>query len=489
MFFKNKKEKNKEINYLKPIPFWWKIGIAKDKEYFVENLALLLSSNSSVLNSIEIIGEEMRTWGMKKIIKKVQIDIGAGFPLWKILENTGFFEPFVLALIKLGEESGRLDKNFKVIVDSRRKNKALKSKIRSAMLYPGFVFLLSLIIGIGIAWFILPRLAEVFSQLNIELPLITRWLIGFGEFLNAYGLIVVPGFIGFCLLLFLILFVFPWTRYSGQFLLLSFPGIKKLVQEIEIARMGFIMGTLLNAGFPVTLALDSLIQVSFWRRFRKFYQFLRSSVEEGNSFRKSFKLYKNSKKIIPLPVQQFISAGEYSGSLEKTFLDVGSIFEEKTDTSSKNLAIILEPILLVIVWVGVVFVALAVILPIYSLVGNLNSPREIEEAPVEINRSVDEVPSDNVSEKNLDDSLKNFLEIEKTENGFLNVRSLPSLSGKRVGKVLPGEQYEYIREQDGWYLIVLNLGRDLEDQSSDTWISGDYVKIIQENEKAETLSE
>jgi type II secretory pathway component PulF len=143
--------------------------------------------------------------------------------------------------------------------------------------------------------------------------------------------------------------------------------------EVEVARFGYLLGTLLEAGLTVTRAIESLAGASDVIRYKKFYLALRESIDMGNSFQKSFEAYKNIDALIPQPIQQLIISGEQSGNLNKTLIKVGQVLEAKSDTTTKNLTIIMEPILLVIVWAGVVSVAFAVILPIYSLVGGLNN--------------------------------------------------------------------------------------------------------------------
>jgi type II secretory pathway component PulF len=96
-----------------------------------------------------------------------------------------------------------------------------------------------------------------------------------------------------------------------------------------------------------------------------------SITEEGNSFQKSFVAYKKIKNLIPTSVQQMVASGEQSGHLSDTLFQVGQIYEAKIETTTKNLSVILEPVLLVIVWLGVAAVAFAIILPIYSLIGGL----------------------------------------------------------------------------------------------------------------------
>lgn len=148
---------------------------------------------------------------------------------------------------------------------------------------------------------------------------------------------------------------------------------RQLIQEVEIARLGFILGTLLAAGIPIEQALTSLAGTSGYHRYQRFYQFLQQQLEDGKSFRESFHEYSSTGRLIPISVQQMIVAGEQSGRLAPTLVKLGEIYDNKTELTTKNLATALEPILLVTIWVGVLLLAISVILPIYSLIGNLNN--------------------------------------------------------------------------------------------------------------------
>ena len=414
-------------------------------------------------------------------------EVEAGTPMWQVLKATKFFPEFVISLIKIGEGSGNLGKNLKVISIQQKKDRTFNSKIRSAMMYPGFVFGLTLIVGVGVAWFILPRLAIVFDQLKIDLPLITRILISFGKFIAQYGSIVVPSFIAGVILIFFFVFIFSRTKFIGQLLLFSFPGIKKLIQETELARMGYIMGTLLKSGLPIKDTMESLIETATFYKYKKFYQYLKNSIEEGNTFQQVFDSYKKTQKIIPATVQQMIVIGERSGQLPETFLAIGGNFEEKIDDTTKNLSVILEPILLVIVWLGVVAVALAVILPIYSLIGGLNNNQnnnstvDITPPPVTETIGSSSVELQDVTEaqnQEQSDAIapEKKLEIKTTGTGFLNVRDSGNTQGKIITRVTPGDQYVYQEELNGWYKIVLTDG-------TNGWVSGDYVQIIGEKQE------
>jgi type II secretory pathway component PulF len=224
-----------------------------------------------------------------------------------------------------------------------------------------------------VAWFLLPRLAVTFDQLHVKLPFISKVLIAVGLFLKSYGFIAVPllfivvGIVGY------VLFVAPKTRSIGRRLLFKVPGISRLMREVETAQFGYLLGTLLEAGLPVTQAITLLADSTSSPAHQAFYKYLSQSLDNGFSFKEALEKYKDADKIVPPAVQQMIIAGERSGSLSEVLITIGRNYEEKSDITTQNLEAILEPILLIIVWLGVMGVAVAVIMPIYSLVGGLDS--------------------------------------------------------------------------------------------------------------------
>ncbi len=453
-------------------------GLGKERDYFVENLSMLISGGMPIMSALNAIAEELRSRRMKSIIAKIQLDIESGSCLWRALAGSNLFPEHAISLIRLGEESGKLTENLKVVAIEQEKDRVFSSKLRSAMMYPVFVLSLTVIIGIGIAWFILPKLATVFAQLKINLPLITKILIGIGTFLGQYGQYVVPAAVVAVAAIFFFVFSFSKTKFIGQFILFSLPGIKGFIKEVEVARFGYLLGTLLEAGLPITQALNSLASATEISQYKKFYLHLRDSVEDGNSLQKSFVTFKNTRHLIPAPMQQLIFAGEQSGTLSETLLKIGQMFETKADTSTKNLTVILEPILLVIVWLGVVTVALAVILPIYSLIGGFNSGagNETQTAPI-VEKSVvsptPEVSKEATSTEIVQEKLP-ILRILPTSIGYLNARSKPALDGEIVSKVLPGDTFEYTNVNNGWYEIVLP-------NQNSGWVIEKYIEVIKSN--------
>jgi type II secretory pathway component PulF len=486
MIFGKNKENKKTKKKLSALS---RMGIGKDKDYFIENFALLMSSGIDVISAIDSMEGEIRSGSMKKIVRDFKEELEEGIPLAKALESTGIFPEFVFSLIRIGEQSGKLPENLQLIVKQIKKDRTFRSKIQSAVLYPAFVLVLALFIGVGISWYILPKLAVVFSQLKVSLPFVTKILIEFGLFMGEHGIMVAPAFLFLVISIFYFFFIFPRTKFIGQKILFSIPGIRRLIQEVEMARMGFVFGILLEAGVPIVEAIRAVGNSTTMNNYRKFYFFLADRIEEGNFFHESFDLYPGSRHIIPSSVMQIIAAGEKSGKLSQSLMRIGDIYEEKTENTTKYLATLLEPLLLVFVWLGVVFVALAVILPIYSLVGGFNTngnsappppPPIVVSLPEDTdeNSEVSEADSFEDGSENVDSVSGSFMiKIKKTEIGFLNVRAGASKKEKIVGRVLPDETFSVIQEKDGWYQI--KFAKDSEEEG---WVIGDYVEVEDESD-------
>jgi type II secretory pathway component PulF len=346
-------------------------GLRKEKIQFIENLTMLLSSGMDVLTSLSSIERETSSRKMKRIIKRIGDNINNGSSIWESFQKTGIFSDRVVSLLRIGEKTGNLVENLKTISLQTGKERIFVSKIRSAMMYPVLVITIAFILAISVSWFILPKLAITFSQLNIEMPFITRILIYVGNFLNLYGQIFIPFIILLIFTTIYLIFISKKTKFVGQAILFRFPVIKNLIKEIQIARFGYLLGTLLRSGLPIMESIDSLYRAEDFYNYKKLYFYLKGSIEEGNSFKKSFDNYSKIKILIPSSVRQLIIMGEQSGQLSKSLLRIGETYEIKIDITTKNLTTILEPALLIFVWFGVAIIAVAIILPIYTLIGRI----------------------------------------------------------------------------------------------------------------------
>ena len=346
---------------------------AKYRDYFTANLSLLLAAAVPIQEALESLKDTSASSLFTKAITQIQADIDDGMPISVAMERSGISNVQTLTLVRLGEESGFLIKNLKIAAEQEEKQRMFKSKVRSAMLYPSFVLAVTAVVGIAVAWFLLPQLAQTFSQLDVELPAISLIFINFGLFLKANGIWAVPLFLALTTFLIYLVFFAPKFKIIGQTLLFHIPGISRLLHEIELARFCYLLGTLLQAGLSITQALDSVYGTTQARRYKKLIRYLSESFDKGYSFHETLRLKNREVRVLPPPVRQMIIAGERSGSLPESLISVGKIYESRSEISTQNLEATIEPILLIFVWVGVMGVAIAVILPIYSLVGGLET--------------------------------------------------------------------------------------------------------------------
>lgn len=344
----------------------------ESKEYFVENLSMLIASGVSIGEALETVATEMPSKRVKKAVIDMATKVDEGSMFWKALEESGILNVSAVALIKAGEESGRLAENLKVVAEQIHKNNVMTSKVRSALLYPAFLLTLLVLVGSGIGLFLLPKLAEIFNGLDVQLNLLTRLLINFGLFWSKWGFILTG--LAFVLISILAMGVsYNRTMRSwAEVVLFKIPGLSQLMYQSEISRFGFILGTLLEAGLPAVEALDSLSDSMATKRYRDATKIMRESIEEGNTFATTFDRIKD-KKAFPGPIRQLIISAEKSGNLSETLIKLSKIYEDKADITSRNLETLLEPVILVLIAIGVLFVALAVILPIYSLIGGIDT--------------------------------------------------------------------------------------------------------------------
>ena len=347
------------------------IGLSGDREFFMENLSILLSSGMGVFEAIASLREEFRSNRMRRLIDWMLDELRNGTPFWCILSSTSFFKTPAIGMIRIGEESGRLTDNLRIVADRERKDREFDSKLTGAMMYPLFVLFVTVAVGVAVSWFILPRLAVVFGQLRIELPWITKVILGFGVFLGQYGVIAVPTFLLVGGLFIYSVFVNHKTRFIGQWIFLQVPAFRRFIQNVEVARLGCVVGTMLQSGLPILQVIDSLEESTGMSAYKKMYRYLHEAVSVGESIQQGLHAYPKSTDLIPGPIQQLIGSAERSGELSGTLVLIGEVHESRSEIAMKNISVLIEPVLLVVVWLGVVAVALAVILPLYSLVGQL----------------------------------------------------------------------------------------------------------------------
>ncbi len=345
--------------------------MAKENDFFLENLSLLMHSALPVREAVSTLKEEIHGKKMLKAITIIETEIDAGSKISTALGKSGLLSERFVSLLRLGEETGELEKQLTLVVDEQKKEKRLTSKVRGALIYPAIVLTITAFVGVFMMWYVFPRLTSVFASSGGQLPFSTRMIIGIGNFLVSYGIIAVPLGTAAIVAAIYFLFIYKNTRFIGETVLLHVSISRTLVQDIELARFGYVMGSLLKAGITLPQALASMHDSTSFQLYKKFYSKILQDVTEGTSLYKSIEKYPGAHTYIPSYLARLISAGEMSGSLSDTLLNIGATYEEKTENMAQNLSVLLEPIIMVVVGIIVAFLAIAIISPIYGLTNQI----------------------------------------------------------------------------------------------------------------------
>jgi type IV pilus assembly protein PilC len=346
--------------------------MGKQAYLFVESVATMLGAGLPLLDTLRVYELEIRSRAVKKIMRGMIEDVENGTPLWQAMANQHLFTPYDIAMVRIGEEAGSLARNMEYLSVQREKDRSLKQKVKMAMIYPTIVMIMMFIITMGLGLFVLPNLVQVLFSLNVDLPLTTRIVIYITNIFSKHGMVFVP-LLMVGMVLFFLLAKFTRFRVVSQWLVFRIPGVGRLAREATIARFGVILGGLLQAGVPLIGSLDSLVRVTNVDSYQRFYADLLARIQLGDSFSKAFADIKRTKKLLPVSVQQLVITGERSGSLSESLLKIATIYEKKASETAQALPVILEPMLLLVVGALVGAIAFAIIVPIYSVVGNVSN--------------------------------------------------------------------------------------------------------------------
>ena len=345
-------------------------GLGKEKVAFIDNLGTMMDAGLPLLEALRSLEKETKIRPMKKLIGRIVVAVELGSSLWRAMEGQYFFSQQQIAMIRVGEEAGNLVENLQYLSVQEEKDRALRSKVRTAMIYP--IIVLTMLTGIvfGLGMFVLPNLISVIESLGVPLPFVTRVIVAFTEFFSTHGAVAFPSFMG-SLIAFALLTKFTKFKILVQWVLYKVPGIGSLIEEATLSRFGVVMGGLLQAGVPVTEALDSLVNATSLARYQRFYGELSEHIKLGDSFATSFESIKLTNKCFPTSMQQLVVTGEQSGSLTTIMLKIAEIHEKKASETAEKLPVILEPMLLLFIGGLVAVIALGILAPIYSVVGNV----------------------------------------------------------------------------------------------------------------------
>ncbi|KKU63125.1 MAG: Type IV pilin [Candidatus Amesbacteria bacterium GW2011_GWA1_47_16] len=337
----------------------------QDKISFLSNLGTLLAAGIPLLDAVGSLLEDSKG-GQKKVMETLRADLMQGKRIYASLSRfPRAFDKITVNLIRAAEEAGTLEVTLKDLRDHLQQEIEFNDKVRFALLYP--LIILFVFIGVMLMMLVLvvPKLTTVFYQLGVTLPLSTRILIFASDLLikKTFYVIGVGGALAF-----ISYFIYSHKKSFVLNILFSLPLISQLVRQIDLARLSRSLYLLLSSGLPITVALELSAQVVMREQTAKMINRSREMVLSGKKLSEGFR---TSKKSLPTIMTRLIEAGEKSGSLDKSFQEISNFLSYQVANSLKTITVLVEPVMLVGIGLAVGTMMMAIIGPIYGLVGQV----------------------------------------------------------------------------------------------------------------------
>ncbi len=340
-----------------------------EKVLFVKHLQTMLKSGISLNEALEVIAAQTSSANFKRVVLNILERVKAGQSLSSALaSNKRFFDPLFVNIVRVGEESGTLEENLRNLGNELEGRIELGRKIRAAAFYPSIVLFMTFGMGLVLAYFVLPKIRRLFESLNFDMPLSTKILLWLADVFDKYGLLIVLAMILSAILLWF-LATRRFTKPFSHWFLIKMPILGRIVIHYNLAMINRILGTMLKSGLTIDQALTITSETTKNFVYKRRLELALPEIQHGKQLSDVLAGFRQSKRhpLFPLLVIKMISVGERSGRLDESFAYVAEYFEKEVDNATKNLATVIEPLLLVFVGLVVGFLAVSVITPIYQI--------------------------------------------------------------------------------------------------------------------------
>ncbi|MDI9636860.1 type II secretion system F family protein [Kamptonema cortianum] len=334
---------------------------------FSRQFATMIDAGIPILRCLEILGNQTKDPVLKPTLEVVTTDVKGGMTLNEALaKHPSVFSKLYVNMIRAAEIGGILDIILDRLSGFLEYEAEVKSKIKSAMMYPVLVLIFSQVMLFVLFSFVLPKFKEIFEGMDVELPAVTAALFSMGDFMQKFWwlilLILAGAFFGLKSYA-----KTPKGKYQTDFFKLKFPIVGELTLKMSIARFCRTLGTLINSGVPMMRSLEIVSETLNNQVLSGAVDQTRLSIREGNKLSAPLA----SSGLFPSMVTHMIDVGEESGRLSEMLVKVGDFYDAEVESTVKGLTSMIEPMLIIFLGVVVGFIAISVMTPIFKLVNSV----------------------------------------------------------------------------------------------------------------------
>ncbi len=339
----------------------------KELVVFFRQLSILIEARVPIVFSLKTIQEQTANVYFANVIKEIVTEIEDGMSFSSATEkHQDIFSNFSVYILRAGEASGNLKKSIDYITKNLERNYELSSRIKSALIYPMIVMIVFFIIGFLLVSFIIPKLTLIIKELSANVPWYTQLVINLGDFMSKYWWIVGIFIIGFVGLILYYLKTKDGKR-EWDHIKIKIPIVGVIYRYVYITRLAENLAVLLEGGIPIIRALAIVGDLVDNDVYKDILLKASKEIKKGGNMSIIFQ----REEIIPPMVSRMIAIGEESGQIDSVLKHIAKFYDQETEIMARNLASLLEPVLMVVIGVSVGFIAFSILMPIYNIAGQI----------------------------------------------------------------------------------------------------------------------
>lgn len=336
----------------------------KDIALFTRQMATMMKAGVPLLQSFDIVGRGNTNPSVGKLLNDIRADVETGTSLNAAFRKYPlYFDSLYCNLVEAGEAAGILEALLDRLATYMEKTEAIKSKIKSALMYPISVIIVAFVVVTVIMIFVIPAFKELFSSFGADLPAPTLIVMSISDFFVSYWYLIFGIIFGG-----IYAFLKAWKRSEAvqifmDRLQLKLPVLGEVVRKATLARWARTLATMFAAGVPLVESLDSVAGAAGNHLYKIATKRIQSEVSTGTSLTISMQ----NTDIFPNMMLQMVSIGEESGSLDSMLSKVADYYEEEVDNAVEAMSSLMEPLIMVILGVLIGGLVIAMYLPIFKM--------------------------------------------------------------------------------------------------------------------------
>ena len=345
---------------------------AKHTTQFARQMSTLQDAGLPILRSLRILQEQQKGGTFKRVIGYVADDIEGGSTLSEALGRyPRTYDRLFVNMVAAGETGGVLDLILARIADFMEKAQKLKSRVKSAMIYPLTVLTAAFLMLLGLMKWVVPKFTSVLSEMiDEELNPITQTVMGISNWIAfRYGWLVLISIPFIAIFVMKIVRKFRTGRLVLDSVKLRLPVMGQLTSKVSVTRWTRTLGTLIGAGVPILDALNVTRETAGNEVFGRMLGNVHNSIRQGDTFAGPLR----QSKTVDLIVTNMVAVGEETGDLDKMLLKVADNYDEQVDVLVASLMSLLEPIMIIGLGGVVMMIVLSIFLPMIQVIGGLGS--------------------------------------------------------------------------------------------------------------------